>query len=250
MLKFRRAAPTAIRTEPAPPRKATPTAPAETTNAGKARALLAMLEQGSDASAAGIEPERLRAWARDLVETVERRRAASESEGATPAALEPKARLFKTPAPKMMPASGGAAVPDTAERPSGPQIGAATAEVRPQNLPVQPVSAARLAAAAAFRLPEAAPTPAALSDLPVQHVTEGVRPSTEVAPAMLTRMEVRRLIDATTDPETLAREHPAIIAMTLVGRSTLEQAAALRRLPGGQVRAVHRALRLMEGAAP
>ena len=40
-------------------------------------------------------------------------------------------------------------------------------------------------------------------------------------------------------------EHPAIVAITLVGRPALEQAAALRALPRGQARAVHRALRML-----
>lgn len=61
--------------------------------------------------------------------------------------------------------------------------------------------------------------------------------------------EVRSMIGRTVDPVAMAREHPAVIAMTLVGRPTLDQAAAFRGLPAGQVRAVHRVLRQMEQGA-
>ena len=43
-------------------------------------------------------------------------------------------------------------------------------------------------------------------------------------------------------------EHPAIVALTLQARPPLEQAVALRALPRGQARAVHRALRMLERA--
>lgn len=62
--------------------------------------------------------------------------------------------------------------------------------------------------------------------------------------------DVRKILDATLDPAALSREHPAIIAMTLLGKPSLEQASALRTLPGGQVRAVHKALRQLEFNTP
>jgi hypothetical protein len=41
----------------------------------------------------------------------------------------------------------------------------------------------------------------------------------------------------------LIGEHPSVVALALSGRKTLDQAAALRRLPRAEQRAVHRALR-------
>ncbi|CTQ49082.1 hypothetical protein [Jannaschia donghaensis] len=65
-------------------------------------------------------------------------------------------------------------------------------------------------------------------------------------PSVFAAADVTRIVDATLDRATLAREHPAIIAMTLLGKPSMDQASALRSLPGGQVRAVHRALRQLE----
>lgn len=223
MLNFRRRLP-AARTEPAPIRAAKSPAPPASPNAEKARALMAMIEQGGDGSAAGVAPERLRDWARDLVETVERR----QREG----------RL-----------------PPGSSKPAARTAAAATADAA-----VGPARPARLFTTAAPVLIDApAPAPQHVAARPWAAVTQPgydapmpYAPPHAAAPpsAMRARAELRSLIEATVDPENLAREHPAVIAMTLAGRPTLEQAAALRRLPGGQTRAVRRALRQLELGRP
>lgn len=82
---------------------------------------------------------------------------------------------------------------------------------------------------------------------PMPHTPAGPTASAHPSsPSAYSAEDVRKIIDATIDPATLAREHPAIIAMTLLGKPSMEQAGALRNLPGGQVRAVHKALRQME----
>ncbi|WP_179380984.1 hypothetical protein [Jannaschia marina] len=183
-----------------------PAAALPVTNAEKARALIAMLEPG-EKQAAAHSPEQLRAWARDLIRTVE-----GSGRGAgtvSPPSPKPKRHaLFSKAAPTL----------------TAPPAAAPT---RPE--PVRPRAAARMTLAA-----------------PVQHEpVAAAAPDVRLPPA-----DVRRIVEATVEPATLAREHPAVIAMTLIGKPTIEQAAALRRLPGGQVRAVHRALRQFEGAEP
>lgn len=58
---------------------------------------------------------------------------------------------------------------------------------------------------------------------------------------------IRKIVKDSARVQTISAEHPLIVAFTLEGRPSLDQAAALRRLPKGQVRSVHRALRLLEG---
>lgn len=181
------------------------------TNADKARALIAMLEQGRDAPT-DVPPDRLRDWARDLIRTVE-----GSAPAAAPSqpAAQRRRRLFSADAPKLAPTS-----------------------------PAAPPRAAPPA-------PQSAPTGRLTLTAPMPHSPEG--PAKAASPALhstFSTAEVRKVVDATLDPATLGREHPAIIAMTLLGKPTLEQASALRSLAGGQVRAVHKALRQLEQATP
>ena len=221
MLKFRRP-PSAPRIDPAPPRRAGPATTPASANAEKARALMAVLEQGGDGSAAGVAPDRLRDWARDLVETVERRRPATDA-----AAGPASAAAASGPS---RPVDVGTAPPARVFSTAAPVLNESRAETPPP--PTRPAAAARFRLSAPSPL---APPPAAAS-------------ATSTPVAARPAAEVRALIAGTVDPSTLGDEHPAVIAMTLVGRPTLEQAATLRRLPGGQVRAVHRALRRLEDA--
>ena len=181
-----------------------PDVPAPVTNADKARALIAMLEGGAGKAKGDISEARLRDWARDLVETVEK--------SATPAPS-------RDPAPMTAP-------PPRADPPrlftrAAPVLTAEPAAPRPP--------AARLTLGA-----------------PMPHVPATPASRPVARPAILSRDDVTKLVAATVDPASLSREHPAIVAMTLAGKPSLEQAAALRALPGGQMRAVHRALRQLE----
>ena len=194
-----------------------PPAPHPATNAEKARALIAMLEQGQDAPQ-GVPPERLRDWASDLIRTVEAGQAGAGRvkvpEPPAPAPTLRRRSLFKTAAPTLT------ATPTTP--PATPPV-RATAPVGRLNLTA-----------------------------PMLHDPHGAQIPDATAPkiqAMFNPVNVRKVIDATIDPATIAREHPAVIAMTLMGKPSIEQAASLRSLPGGQVRAVHKALRQLEHAA-
>lgn len=212
---------------PAPSTRAA--ASAATTNAEKARALIAMLEAKSGSTPA-VAPDRLRDWARDLVETVEK----SRKEPSSPPRPAAKAKLFSTAPPRL---EAVTKEPPTA-RPSTSSASAHKAQAaEPEILPRAAPPSSRMRAAPKGRMTLTAPRQqdpvAAASQTPVE--------SAEIAPS-----EIRKLVQATVDPATMTREHPAIIAMTLVGKPSIEQAGALRSLPGGQVRAVHRALRTLE----
>ncbi|MCK0168243.1 hypothetical protein MWU52_11820 [Jannaschia sp. S6380] len=171
-----------------------------TGTARKARALLSMIEGRGDVPA-DVPPERLRDWARDLVETIERGRA-DASPQARPA--KPAPRLFTHGAPTL----------------TMPETGSSGAEVR---VPDKPAAASQAPTSGAGR--------------------------TDVAKFVLPRVEVGEIIETRLDRDHLRGEHPAIIARTLIGRRSLDQAALLRTLPGPQMRAVHRALRQLEGQA-
>ncbi len=207
MLNFRRQPP-APRAEPAPRRAAAPIS-----NAEKARALMTLLEPGGTGRAT-VSPERLRDWARDLVDTIERKQvpavARSVTPGRTPAHASGVRTLFRSAPPTLLP--------------TAPAVGMASMR---RDVSVPP------AANGGAREPhDGAPSPAASRTATIGHA----------------RIEVRRIIAAAVDPEAIDGEHPAVIAMTLQGRPSREQATTLGRLPGRQARAVHAALRRMEAA--
>ena len=223
MLNFRRKPAPVDRVEP----KAAKAGPAPATNADKARALIAMLENGGDG--ASVPSERLRDWARDLVNTVERRPGQTQPpRTASPAAREAAApaRLFST-APPVLTEGPPVAVPQSAPAAHAPDAVPAC----------EPVSRT----ATAGRLTLTAPMPHAEKP--------AARSAVPSVPPVHAPADIRRLVDATVDPGSVAGEHPAVIAMTLAGKPPLEQAGALRRLPTGQIRAVHRALRQIESAS-
>ncbi|SFJ42020.1 hypothetical protein [Jannaschia pohangensis] len=211
MLNLRRLRPAAASEPQLTKAKAAPDPVPSASNAEKARALIALLE-AREQGAAGTQapPEHLRDWARDLIRTVEARRADPKTEPAQAPTKAP-VRLFSTAAPRL---TDPVAPPPQAKPISEP------AHDVPREL------------AAAVAQP---PTPSG-------------RTATMASPT-LAPAEVRKLIDGAFDPAMMAREHPAIIAMTLVGKPSMEQAAALRSLPSGQVRAVHKALRQMQMGA-
>ena len=190
--------------------------------ADKARALLSILEPGKGAPS-DVPPDRLRDWANELIRTVEGEKAAAAAAPAPAAPVKPVRRALFTKAPP------------TLSRPP---------ERTPPAVPAAP--APRRAAATPAT---SAPASRASLSAPLPHETED-RPAdtASITPPLFAAADVARIVEATLDSATLGREHPAIVAMTLLGKPTIEQAAALRTLPGGQVRAVHRALRQMEAA--
>ncbi|WGH80162.1 hypothetical protein [Jannaschia ovalis] len=219
-----------------------PAAPAARPDA--ARALLEMLESGQSAPA----PVHLRDLAAQLVAEVEARRADSGTpardepgdvaraparhspEGRAPrAADDPRAagRLTLRPprAPDPMPAADapGAPAPESADSRR------LFSKAAPMALPA--------AASPRSRLTLSLPRPLVAEDRSTPALAPGHSPE-----------DVRKIVAAARDPQGLGREHPAIIAIGLEDRSPRDQAAALRKLGGGQVRAVHRALRQLAAA--
>lgn len=212
--------------------KAAPVAPspAGSTPADKAQALLALLGDdarkmglgGAAQSASGAEfsQDHLRRMARELIAQV-------EGQGSTP---KPKA----APPPEVV-------------RPAAPASEESERRhVFSRAAPLAPVPAIR---------------PQARTEAPPATMP-GARPQivsampTPMAPARVVRpipihsaQEVRRLVRDGYDHSAPGREHAAIVALTLEGKPPLEQAAALRQLPRGQIRGVHRALRLLEMSA-
>lgn len=250
--------------------------PAGTSNADKARALIALLESGGGAGAEGIPAARLRDWARDLVETVERAappaparkpepRSEPEPQSESQSESQPEPRSEVKPEPRLT-ASRGApprlftkAPPVLVDRapPAAPVTPAATASAPPAPSYVAPPVAPPPVAASPVAAPVAAYSEAARASAPrmtlgapVPHMPPQPQTGGAARPAILSRHEVDRLVasivDPAGDPASLGREHPAIVALTLLGKPTLKQAAVLRALPGGQMRAVHRALRQLE----
>ncbi|UWQ18446.1 hypothetical protein [Jannaschia sp. M317] len=202
------------------------------TPAEKAQALLALL--GEEAGAIGvrgtppgapISDDHLRRMARDLISQVEARPPkTTPAEAATDPGPGPKRTLFRNPAPLAQPMPETASAPRAARAPAPEDSPAMPA--RADLTPPRPERQARLSVPRPFAPP-----------------AEVARPA-----PVLPMSEVRRLIAEGVDAEAPGREHPAVVALTLDGLPPLEQAAALRRLPRGQVRAVHRALRLLEMA--
>ncbi|WP_298437040.1 hypothetical protein [uncultured Jannaschia sp.] len=189
--------------------------PAETTDADKARALLAMLES-PDRTAR--PPAHLRDFARALVASVEGARANRHPV----VAPGPGARLR------------------ISAKPGADRTGASPARTRLfQNIPpltLSPEPRVDHRPAARPRLTLSAPMP----------IANRAAADPSMPSPILGRRDVRRLIETTTDPSGFAREHPAVVASAMAGRPPLEQAAKLRQLSGGRVRAVHRALRQIE----
>ncbi|MEM9796296.1 MAG: hypothetical protein AAF919_07390 [Pseudomonadota bacterium] len=73
-------------------------------------------------------------------------------------------------------------------------------------------------------------------------------PADVVASPALDKSRLKALVARTVKPHRLGAEHPAIVALTLDGLAPLDQATALRKLPHGQRRRIHRALRQIEAA--
>ncbi len=209
------------------------------TNADKARALMALLDGDGGA---GIPPARLQDWARDLVETIER---------SGPPVADPKERIA-IPAirPRRMakPRLFAGAAPVLVER--APPLMLQPAQRVAPPAPKPPVTVPVAPRPVVVPHASAAPLHPGIAGAAVTPASTGLPPSRLAPPAILARASVARLIAATVDPlgdpALLAREHTVVIAMTLLGKSTLQQASALRMLPGGQMRAVHRALRRLE----
>lgn len=224
MLNFRRreAEPSAA----ASPRTAEP---ATGPNA-RAQALLAMLGDsakgmGLDGGAQGgsIPPEQLRQMARDLVAQVESREGSGRSKPSVPA--------------RPAPASATASVTDTASSPDpAPRRSLFSKPAPLTTSDPDPVAEVAISQAQVRHARFSMPAP----------IQPAARPQT--ASILLPKDDLRRLVTEGLDPSHPGREHPAIVALTLEGLPPLEQAAALRRLPRGQARGVHRALRLREAA--
>lgn len=221
-------------------------------NPEKARALLALLEAGDTSK---VPPDRLRDWASDLVRTVERQKAGTKARTAdtkAPTAALPKARpVGGYTAPPPMPAA-----PAVAAAPAGtaPETQQAPSQPKRARLFRSPAPTLRTPAAPRAAMPKAPVAPARTASAPASHLPREieqaaprVRPTPGPLRGMLTRAEVRAVI-ATVDSAVLPGEHPAVIAMTLTGKPSLEQARTLRSLPCGKVRAVHSALRQLEKA--
>lgn len=216
------------------------------TNPEKARALLALLEAGDTSK---VPPERLRDWASDLVRTVERQKA------------DAKAQKAEAPAPRPREAETAPRRASIAAAP--PAVAPAKAAPEPKREPGQPrrsrlfrSSAPTLAQgttpqSATPAIPAAPVRPALASQAahlprPMTAVGRQSHPQVVQVRPMPTRAQVRTMVNAAVNPATLPDEHPAVIALTLTGKPSIEQAKALRSLPGGKIRAVHRALRQLE----
>jgi hypothetical protein len=94
--------------------------------------------------------------------------------------------------------------------------------------------------------------------MPAQPLRESIQPEPEPSlPKALPEAAARRRPPPLTLPTASIRalvaqglavpetEHPAIVALSLDGKPPLAQADALRALPRGQARSVHRALRML-----
>ncbi len=216
MMRFRRASKETG--SPAPSQDA-----AAVSNAEKARALLAMLDGNGGATP---PPDRLRAWARDLVNTVEQRKAATPTAPGGAPRSAPAADVVQAPQPTAY-----------AKPPARVFSKAAPLQAPPPAAPPPPAVTRQPSSRLTLTVPE--------PHVPRAPASEAPMPPVRVAPA-----EMDKIMEQAINPADIGREHPAIIARTLAGKTSLEQAAALRRLPGGQVRAVHRALRQLEQSCP
>ncbi|GIT91642.1 hypothetical protein JANAI62_20990 [Jannaschia pagri] len=240
MLRFRRS--TATKPEETP----SPDASRPDTPKDRAQALLALLgEDGSidtQGGAAPMPPERLRELARDLIAQVEARSGGSEPSGDEVRAAPPGA----APNPEPQEEDGTSpAHPLGTHRVFRSDAPLAFSEVLEQTAPPpdpQPVETPTQPAVEPtddhVSLPEVlSPTPQPQAD--------------QLAPSspLLSQDDVMRLVDGGIDRQAVSQEHSHIIALSLRNLPPLDQAAALRALPRGMVRAVHRAMRLIEAMA-
>ena len=201
------------RPAPDPARQAPSAAGSGPSRAEQARALLALLEPGG---AAGPLPAgSLRGLARDLVASIEARDATAVSADAADA--DP------VPPPPPRPTLFSRLRPVTLTPPPSPA----------PPPPERPEAGDR--AALPGRLTLSAPLPHGADR------TAPPAPDGTIPPA-----EVRALVSATLEAGAAGAEHPAIAALDMLGRPTPEQAAAMRSLPAGYPKAVHRALRELE----
>ncbi|PWJ17405.1 hypothetical protein [Jannaschia seohaensis] len=237
------------------PKPATAATPSEDSARDAARALLSMLETGAGAPASGTVPEaQMRRLARDLISQVERRPPPGPAE--TPTSAPARRTLFSRIAPlaASMKASDARADPAPAPDPrpdreptavSAPEPPRVEAPPPERRAPLAPASERRVAAPPVERAGWAYPATTAPSPqgLPSRLVVSTRSRRQAVAPVTLPLEQVRKL--ALQGIAMGEAEHPAIIALTLQGQAPLEQAAALRALPRGQARAVHRALRML-----
>ncbi|TFL18447.1 hypothetical protein [Jannaschia formosa] len=210
-----------------------------------ARALLSMLGEGGPAGGR-VPEEQMRLLARDLIAQVEGR-APARMPPATPSVPQPmperRRKLFSRSAPLVAEAEAPATPPPPAG-PSMPPDDLRVATDRAGWIPPErsqsPETSAVRSRGAQMRA-EQAPAP---SDLPTSFAIPDRRTRRTAPPAILPLGQVRKL--ALQGIELGETEHPAILALTLRGRPPLDQAVALRALPRGQARAVHRMLRMME----
>ncbi len=189
---------------------------------------------GDDAAALGLNrgaggagklsDDRLRTLARDLIAQVEER-------GAKPAVREDGPSAAAKPA-----AIHDESTADTSATPAPAQEDRSPVARRSVFSSRAPLGRMRLEA-------PSGPVPPVAMTLP-----QGQQAERRKAP-IHSPAEVRRLIEEGLDGGRPAQEHPSVIALTLLDRAPLEQAAALRLLPRGQVRSVHRALRVLEAMA-
>ncbi|WP_299843484.1 hypothetical protein [uncultured Jannaschia sp.] len=232
------------------PAKPTPDPLADAvTNPEKARALLALLEAGDTSK---VPPERLRDWASDLVRTVERQKADAKAQKAE--APAPRPRAAETAPPRAPVAAAPAAVapakaaPEPKREPGQPRrsrLFRSSAPTLAQGTAPQSATPA-IPAAPVRPAPTAPASQAPHLPRPMTAVGRQSQPQAVQVRPMPTRAQVRAMVNAAVNPATLPDEHPAVIALTLTGKPSIEQAKALRSLPGGKVRAVHRALRQLE----
>ena len=140
-----------------------------------------------------------------------------------PEADRPRRAIFNAPAPSAppapKPAPAAGSVPKPAHHRAAEQAPAAIAE---------PVPSERRTGRLQLDLPEPISPRPARADL---------------RPPVLSRTEITALAQSVEARSGLIGEHPSVVALALSGRKTLDQAAALRRLPRAEQRAVHRALR-------
>lgn len=229
--------------------------------AEKARALLALLEPGGTPTA--LPEGHLRSLARDLIASVEARRdqPASSSHattvvaGSAPAAGQAAAEERKPSPPAghtspsgLAPSPGYAAKLFSRSRPLSLKPGLPGSRVaKATPAPQQPTPAPAPAKAAPSRQPTALTRGRLTLSAPVPHRVE---PEVGAEDWRVPPSDLRRLVSETLDPSERAREHPVVAAIGLLGRPAREQAAELRALPTGHLRAVHRALRQLEQGGP
>jgi len=204
-----------------PKSKAPAAVPRQTSSKEAARALLSMLGEGASGGEA-VPDAQMRLLARDLLAQVEGRPPPEKPPGPEPErAPERRRKLFSRAKPLAPPPEAEAPQPEPVAAPSvAPPSEPGRAQVDPRQA-------------------------LAPSELPTSFAAPVRRTRRTPPVSILSAGQVRKL--AMQGIELGETEHPAVIALALRGRPPLEQAVALRALPRGQARAVHRALRMMEG---